>query len=382
MEAKYIVKLVLAGDIGATKTILSTFSLEADDRRPLVARAEQEFPSRDHATFKEIVQDFLSKNSIPKESLKQVVFGIAGPVIDGHSKLTNLQWELDEEDLSRGLGLRDVRLLNDLEATANYVPFLKQDEKQILHDGDSYFRGSSGTAAIIAPGTGLGEAFLTRDEGRYHAHASEGGHCDFAPASETEDGLLQYLREKFKHVSYELVCSGKGIYNIWSYFHEVEGSAAKFCSASANIPNADDPTPIIVHEAMRKENYCNSCVKSLDTLVSVLGGEAGNLALKFLATKGVFIAGGFTLQILPALTNGRFMQSYLRKGRMSNLVSRMPVVIILTHRAALIGAAHCALDLLRRGSVQYGRKMNRLQETGELGGEDSAAPVSARGGVR
>lgn len=350
MQTQYI----LAGDLGATKTILATFSSEDRRHGSLETRAIKEFSSRDHSSFKEVVEKFLSKNSISEEQLEQATFGIAGPVIRGRSKLTNLDWELDESRLSKVLGIRKVKLLNDLEATANYVPFLKQNERKILHEGDRSRHPSGeeeeddkedrGSIAVIAPGTGLGEAFLTWDGERYHSHASEGGHADYASTSEVDDDLLRHLRGKFGHVSYELVCSGKGIYNVWSYFHESVGSPS--CPTAPEVSKADDPTPVIVDAMMKKDNSCVECRRTLDTFVSALGAESGNLALKFLATGGVYLAGGLTELVLPALTDDRFARAYMNKGRMSKLVSEIPVTAMLTRNSALLGAAHYALDSL------------------------------------
>lgn len=315
-------------------------------------RSIKEFSSRDYATFKEIAQDFLSNNSISGEHIIQATFGVAGAVIDGHSKLTNLQWELDEKELSQVLDIQKVKLLNDLEAAAYYIPFLRESEQKSIYEGarcHSSFERSA-TAAIIAAGTGLGEAFLTWDDKHHHqAHASEGGHCDFAPTSELEDQLLRYLRKKFGHVSYELVCSGKGIYNSWSYFHESEGLTHPEDSPlnSSKLSEQEDPTRVIVDAIMKEEgNKCKACARTLETFLSVLGAESGNLALKFVARNGVYIAGGLTRVILPALTNGQFMKAYLAKGRMSRLVSQIPVIAILTPNSTLFGAAHYALDSL------------------------------------
>ncbi len=249
---------------------------------------------------------------------------------------------IDEKELSQALDLSSVRLLNDVQATAYYVPFLKRGETRVLNEGKP---ASEGTIAVIAPGTGLGEAFLTWNGSHYDSHASEGGHCDFAPVSASEAGLLEYLQQKFKHVSYEKVCSGPGLYDIFSYFHLEERVHSESCPVLKEVSKAEDPAPLITDAALSKNPECVICVKTLDTFISILGAEAGNLALKVLATNGVYIGGGIPARILSALTDGRFMKSFLRKGRMSELVSRMPVKVILTPRAALLGSARYGLDM-------------------------------------
>ncbi len=340
---------ILAGDLGATKTILAAFAVnDYHNHNSLALRAIKEFPSRDYSSFEELAKKFLSANSLSPKAIKQATFGIAGPVLQGHSKLTNLDWELDERDLAEHIGVSKIKLLNDLEASASCIPFLKQDEKHTLHDPDLPEPEQKATAAVIAPGTGLGEAYLTWDGKQYRTHASEGGHTDFAPGSKEEEGLLEYLREKFGHVSYELVCSGKGIYNTWSYFHDSKASkySNSLCAILAQVAEANDPTPVIVDAMMSEKTRCKPCLKTLDTFVSVLGAEIGNIALKFLARGGVYVAGGLSILVLPALTDGRFKQAYLNKGRMSKLVSQIPVHVVLTHNFALLGAAHYTLDSL------------------------------------
>jgi glucokinase len=368
LGAENVTQFILAGDLGATKTLLALFKVKDDWHGPLIQHSIKEFTSREYSSLSKIVNEFisLSSNSVEIDSIKQATFGIAGPIVDGHSKLTNLSWELDEKELSKELGIDRVKLLNDLEADAFYVPFLKDGEKQVLYKEETPPKTRNidkGTAAVIAPGTGLGEAFVTWEEGYFHAHASEGGHCDFAPTSEIQDGLLQYLRKKFGHASYELVCSGKGIYNTWTYFHESE--AITHSSIESKISSVDDPTPIIVDEIMKRRRLgngddCKACTLTLDTFVSVLGAESGNLALKFFARNGVYIAGGLSKLLLPALTTSdSFVQAYLNKGRMRSLVSQFPVFLVLTYNSALLGAAHYTLDALVREQSSSSSEVER-----------------------
>ena len=328
---------LLAGDIGGTKTKLAIFSANGGS---ISLAVEDTFSSGDKPSFESLVREFLSKSGA---SVKYACFGVAGPVVRGRAKITNLSWVIDEKELSQALDLSSVRLLNDVQATAYYVPFLKREEMRMLNEGKPT---SEGTIAVIAPGTGLGEAFLTWNGSGYNSHASEGGHCDYAPTCTSEAALLEYLQQKFKHVSYEKVCSGPGLYDIFSYFHHEENAPTESCSVLLKeISQADDPAPLITEAALSKNPECEICVKTLDTFISILGAEAGNLALKVMATNGVYIGGGIPPRILSALTDSRFMRSFLRKGRMSELLSQMPVKIILTPRAALLGSARYGIDM-------------------------------------
>ena len=354
-----LAELVLAGDLGATKTFLGVFSKNTSSA--LVKMAERKYQSNDYSTLEEIVRDFLSDERISNESIALATFGVAGPVIAGRSKLTNLGWELDERLLSSKLGLKKVRLLNDLVASATYIPFLKNDEKQILFHAENSNNGDgSGASAMLALGTGLGESFHAWDDSGYHAHASEGGHADFAPSSALEDRLLKYLRDKFGHVSYERVCSGKGMYNVWSFFHNEVTDSDSDCRIGKQVSYLDDPVPIIVQALVDQKNTCRRCADTLDTFLSILGAELGNVALKFFATNGVYLAGGMALQLAPVLKrNGTFRQAFLNKGRMSEFLSQIPISVITTHRAVLLGAAHYAYELMEPRESKMSAVENR-----------------------
>jgi glucokinase len=329
----------IAGDIGGTKAILALFSTESGE---LTVRAEGEFACRNYASFSDILQKFTedkAKNFRPTHAY----IGVAGPVSNGRSRLTNIDWQLSEETLSREFGFERVRLLNDLVAIGNYVPFVKQGETTVLNEGVLPEGEDGGAIGVISPGTGLGEGYLTRDGGAWRAHASEGGHSDFAPMSKEQEGLREYLSKKYSHVSYEKVCSGPGIHNISRYFHETEGTK---CAAFSKIDELEDPTPVLVREATREETPCGTCVKTLETFVSIFGAETSNLGLKILSRNGIFISGGLTIEILPFMQKGKFMEAFLNKGRMSQIVSAMPVKVIMTRRAPLLGAAHYGLQMI------------------------------------
>jgi glucokinase len=326
--------MLLAGDIGGTKTELALFTPEAGPRAPL-KRAE--FPSGRYPSLEAIVQEFLAGVDQPVD---RAAFAVAGPVIAGQANVTNLNWLVDLENLQRTLNLPAVTLMNDLQAIALAVPILTADEVVTLNEGEAQ---PQGTIAVIAPGTGMGEAFLVWNGARYQALASEGGHSDFAPGNATEIGLLQYLQPRFGHVSVERVCSGRGLPNIYDYLRDRD-PAQETPEVARQLAEAADRTPVIVKNALDSARSCSLCVATLDIFIAILGAEAGNLALKMLSTGGVYLAGGIPPRILPLLQNGRFMQAFLRKGRLSDVLAGMPVRVILS-RAALLGVAHYGLDI-------------------------------------
>ena len=327
--------MLLAGDIGGTKTNLGVYSTEKGPRKPLV---EATFPSAQYPSLEALVSDFLKQADV---NVDCAAFGVAGPVVGGKATITNLPWVVDETQLRETLNLRSVGLLNDLEAIAHGVPLLEQED---LHTLNERVPAPGGTLAIIAPGTGLGEAFLTWDGSCYRAHASEGGHADFGPTSPLEIGLLRYLQKRLEHVSYDRVCSGLGLPNIYAYLKE-SGYAEEPSWLAEQLAAAEDPTPVIVNAAFGTEEPCKLCAATLDIFVSVLGAEAGNLALKVLATGGVYLGGGIPPRILPALKQGGFMEAFRNKGRFSDLLARVPVKVILNAKIALLGAAWYGLRL-------------------------------------
>jgi glucokinase len=250
-----------------------------------------------------------------------------------------LPWVLDEAQLRAALDLSAVHLLNDVLAVAHAVPGLGSVDVRTLNQGAP---ADGGAIAVIAPGTGLGEAYLTWDGVRYRAFASEGGHTDFGPNTPLEMEMLRFLQQRFDHVSYERICSGIGLPNIYRFLKE-SGYASEPAWLAEQLA-ADDPTPIIVAAALDTSRPCELCAATLDLFVSALGAEAGNMALKVLATGGVYLGGGIPPRILPLLAGGEFMQAFLRKGRFSELLSRMPVRVILNSKAALLGAALYGLE--------------------------------------
>ena len=305
--------MILAGDIGGTNTRLALF--DGDPREPAALTT---YPSSVHAGLEEMVEAFLAEHSAQVE---RACFGVAGSVRDGHCvDTTNLAWPVEGSSLARALGLPAVSLLNDLEANARGIAALGPEDFAVLNDGDPNARGN---AAVISAGTGLGEAGLYWDGERHRAFTCEGGHTDFGPRSEVEVDLWRFLAAEHGHVSYERVCSGMGLVNIYRFLGGGPVEAAEI-SRSA-LAGTDE-----------------RAVRALDLMVSIYGAEAGNLALKVMATGGVYLGGGIAPKILAKLADGTFMRAFTTKGRFRPLLERVPVRVILNDRTALLGAALCA----------------------------------------
>jgi glucokinase len=327
--------MILAGDIGGTKTVLALFEPDGDGLR-LVRDAT--FPSREHATFEEILSKFTGQGPIP--TVEGACFGVAGAVMDGRVTTTNLPWTLEEEILAATLKAPKATLLNDLEAAAYGTLHLSLEEKHVLNPGTS--RRRRGNIAVIAAGTGLGEAILFYDGQKYQPLASEGGHADFAPQSDVEIELQKYLRQKFGgHVSYERVLSGPGFFNVYSFFRD-SGHAPEPDWLAEKL-RAGDPSAVVAATGLAGQD--ENCVATLDLFSTIYGAEAGNLALKALAVGGVFVAGGIAPKLLPALTrNDAFLRGFFAKGRFTDLMKNLHVSVALNPRAPLIGAAYYALQ--------------------------------------
>ncbi len=329
--------MLLAGDIGGTKINLGIFSTDSGPKKPI---ASGTFLSCEHPDFETLLDEFLDKCSV---KIKRASFGVAGPVFDHRVKITNLPLTVDAKRLKKTLNIEKVDLLNDIWAIAYSIDSLKTDDLIELNKG---VPSLTGPLAVIAPGTGLGEAFLTWDENKYRAHASEGSHVDFAPKTQTEIDLMQYLYQQgFEHVCYEDICSGKGIPNIYSFLKERCGFFEPTW-LSDKLKTVDDPTPIIVDTAIGKNNKSDLCEETLSVFISILGREAGNLALKVVATGGLYIGGGIPPRIVSQLRDGRFMEAFTDKGVFSDILKTFPVHVIMNPKAALIGAARYGLELL------------------------------------
>ena len=326
--------LVMAGDIGGTKTNLGLFMMGKN--RPTMKLMET-YSSLAAANLEQIIARFLDKHKV---SVAAACFGVAGPVQAGRSKTTNLPWTISEVGIKKRFGLDHVRLINDLTATAYAVPLLVSRELHALNKA----RAKKGqNLGLIAPGTGLGMALLIWVGSKYIPVASEGGHADFGPKDLMEAELWEYLYERWDHVSVERVLSGSGLFNIYSWLkdsgrhNEAEWLAKKIKEM--------DPARAISEAAMdRKDPLCE---EALDIFVSIFGSVAGNHALTGMTTGGVYLGGGIPPKILPKLKEGVFMEAFVNKGRFKGLLEKVPVRVILNDKAALLGAAECAFELQR-----------------------------------
>ncbi|HZM89947.1 MAG TPA: glucokinase [Blastocatellia bacterium] len=321
--------MILAGDIGGTKTNLGLFDVAGGALRP---RNQQSFPSKRYEGLESIVDEFLSAADRP--SVDAACFGIAGPVLDDRSVTPNLPWVVKSESLASQLKLDSVALINDLEATAHGIAELKPDEFATLNQGDP----DVGNAALIAAGTGMGSASLFWDGHRHIPSASEGGHIDFAPRDQLETRLLQYLLEKYGHVSVERVVSGPGLLNIYDFLRST--GYAKEDPIVVQRFAQSDPSSVVANAALANE--CQLCTKALDVFVGVYGAVAGNVALLLKATAGVYIGGGIAPKIVEKLKDGTFMKAFTAKGRLASLLEAIPVRVIMNDKTALLGAARVA----------------------------------------
>jgi len=325
--------LVLAGDIGGTKTNLALFSVQGER---LHSETFRSFPSKRYSGLEPVLQEFLSGD---KHNIEAACFGIAGPVVDGKVRTPNLPWMIDGNGLSRALKLDSVGLLNDLEATAYGIFTLDNEEFHVLNEGTMRH---SGNKALIAAGTGIGQSILYDDGRHFRPLASEGGHGDFAPRNDLEIELLRYLIGRFRHVSYERVLSGPGLFNIYRFFKENRGLEEPKWLAE-RLSAEDDPSAVVTKAALANE--AEICVKTLDLFVSVYGAEAGNLALRAKSVRGLYVGGGIAPKILDKLKDGTFMRIFVDKGRYTDLLAAIPVQVVLNDHAALRGAAYYAAFL-------------------------------------
>jgi glucokinase len=326
---------VLSGDIGGTKTRLAVFDVTGTQLDCVVERS---YPSRDFATLQAIIEDFLDAGPA---RLDAACFGIAGPVRDDTVEVTNLPWRINAAEIAARFGFRRVALLNDLEANAWGVHALADKDFHTLNIG---VESPDGNAAIIAAGTGLGEAGMYRGSGSYHPFATEGGHADFSPGSELEIALLRFLADRYGHVSWERLLSGPGLLNIHDFLvHHRGHSVPRWLRDELR---AGDPAAAISRAAQSGRDTL--CVEALALFVHLYGVESGNLALKMMASGGLYIGGGIAPKILDQLAGGAFMDAFRAKGRMSGLLEQMPVRVILNDRTALYGPAVYAGTLIGR----------------------------------
>jgi glucokinase len=325
--------MIIAGDIGGTKTNVALFEVgEGTVGQPL---AQHSYPSGRYDSLEAILKDFVQTQR--PASITHACFGIAGPVVRGHVDATNLTWEVYDFKLAEAIDLPSVRLINDLEATAYGIGELGPEQLYTLNEGEGQ---RAGHRALIAAGTGLGMAAIYFDGAAFHPMPSEGGHIDFAPRNEREFELMNYLREQIGgRVSYERVLSGMGIHNIYSFLRD-RGYGEEPAWLAEEI-RTGDPSAAISRAALTGKSELAS--RALEIFVEVYGAMAGNLALLLKSVGGLYIGGGIAPKIMPKLTDGTFMRNYGDKGRMSGLVMSIPVRVILDDKTALYGAARAAL---------------------------------------
>jgi glucokinase len=324
---------VLAGDIGGTKTALALYAVTRSGQLALVREAS--FPSQRYAGLEQVVHAFLAAGS---ERVAAAVFGIAGPVVDDAVTTTNLPWRIERAALARALGSVEVRLMNDLEATALGALFLRPDDLLTLNAGTE----RPGNRAVIAAGTGLGQAILFWDGVQHRPVATEGGHVEFAPRDHREAALLEFLRRTFTHVSYERIVSGPGLANIFRFLDEA--LRRPVAPAVRERMQREDPGSVIGGAGIA--GTCAACAEAVDIFLAAYGAQAGNLALATMAIGGVYVGGGIVTKLLPRISAGSFMRAFTAKGRYTELMAEIPVRIILNPRTAELGAAHAACALV------------------------------------
>ena len=322
---------VLAGDVGGTKTHLGLF--RQGKTRPVIKEMET-YPSREAPDLEHIVARFVARHPV---SVSGACFGIAGPVIKGKCKTTNLPWVVSEARIRKRFHWERVRLLNDLAAMALAIPLLQSRELFSLVQGKAM---ADGTKVLIAPGTGLGMALLACEKGRYIPIASEGGHADFSPTTAAQVRLWRFLQRRYDHVSIERVLSGPGLVTIYTWLRDEEGMAEP--GGLRQLMSRTDPGQAITQAAMTRQDPL--CTAALNMFVSVMGSVAGNMALTGLAMGGVYLGGGIPPKILFRLKQGGFEAPYTDKGRFRALMQHIPVRVVLNDRSALLGAAYAALE--------------------------------------
>ena len=321
---------ILVGDIGGTKTILAVIVSEDNQKE---FKHERRYSSNEYENLEEILKDYV--NSLPI-SIHSSCLAVAGPIKDGQAKITNLPWLIHAEKIADEFNFDSFHLINDLEAIALAIPTLTVNDVVSVHKGVDVI---GGTIAVIAPGTGLGEAYLTFENGKYVAHASEGSHASFSPINAEQIQLLKYFQEKGNnHVSFERVCSGAiGIPNLYEFVsHSMDFEEPQWFTEKINKTN--DITPLIIESAQNLPDECPICKKVLELFCEILAVETGNLALKILSRGGIYLAGGISGKIVAQLKDPAFIRMLQNKGRFSGLLKQIPIRIITNPKAGLIGA--------------------------------------------
>lgn len=320
---------MLAGDIGGTKTNLAYFKATRDE---LVLVQSKRYPSAEYQSLQEIIRLFLAEANQPMPD--RICLGVAGPVIDGKVELTNLNWVLDATELGKQMNVPEVKLLNDLESMAFGLAAIPEEDFITLHKGQPR---TGGNMAIIAPGTGLGQAGLYWSTNNYYPFPTEGGHCDFSPRTDLDMDLLRYLQTKYEVVSWEKVIAGPGIYDIYQFLRDVKKHAEPSWLTETWTTD-EDPSAVISKAAIQQQAAI--CVETMDLYVRYLARESSNLVLKMKATGGLFLGGGIPPKIAPLLQQESFYKHYMDCDRMQHLLETVPIRIIKNDKTGLLGAAY------------------------------------------
>jgi glucokinase len=348
--------MILAADIGGTKSYIALFDWEKSLTIPI---HEEKYFNADFDSVEEILTEFLEDANQPQTDpdieegeedvevpepiplvIESACLGVAGPVLDNRCEATNLPWIIDGPALQTSIDIPHVILRNDIEAMAHGILILPPEDTEYLNRPSRI--PLTGTKALLAPGTGLGESILFWDGERYHPHPSEGGHATFAPTSDIEIELLRYLRTSYLHVSFERILSGEGLHHIYQFLRDTKKNEPTWFAEQ--IPTGD-PAALIAEAALKGKP--DICVQALDLFISILGGEAGNLALKALSLGGLFLTGGIPPKILPKLRGEAFKRAFVSKGRYKRLLSQIPVSVVLNDKVGLLGAASVAATLAK-----------------------------------
>lgn len=320
--------MILAGDVGGTKVRLALF----EERGGITCIDEEKFASRDFPDLSSLLKTFLSHEH--RKKIAAACFGIAGPVKNGVCKATNLPWEISAKKLQEDMNIPRVDLINDLEANAWGLRSLTPEEFYTVNVGEDV----KANRALISPGTGLGEAGIYWDGKTHRPFACEGGHCDFGPTNDEEIELWKYLRRQHDHVSYERILSGPGLYQVYRFLIDVK--LEKEEPALAALMRAGEPQKVITEKGASGESKV--CARTCSLFVKLLGGEAGNLALKLLAYGGVYIGGGIAPHLIPFFKGDAMMNAFINKGRLGSVLAKIPIKVVLNEKTALLGAANFA----------------------------------------
>lgn len=324
---------VLAGDIGGTNARLAVYEIELTRYKTLVAET---FRSREHETLEGVVAGFMMGHGI---RCQRACFGVPGPVKDGRVQTTNLPWLVETSKLATAAAVEAMAVINDLKAQAYGIAALAPEDFMVLNPGSET---ATGNAALIAAGTGLGQAGLYWDGQAYHPFATEGGHTNFGPNGELQIALLAFLTGRFGRVSWERIVSGPGLANTFDFLLDYRGGG-KPAWFDDEVGERGDPAPVITQAAL--QGRCEICAEALDLFVELYGAEAGNLALKMLAIGGVFLGGGIAPRIIEKLKEPPFLNAFLDKGRMRPLLEATPVRVMINESTALLGAARYAVSI-------------------------------------